>query len=182
LSNGSSNWIYEALRRHEAPLLRYATALCGATLAPDVVQDTFLRLCRQTPEDVLDHVTPWLFRVCRNRALELKRNDRSETSPDVQVPVAPPPHASAERQQLLSLALYALDELPAKQKEVVLLKFSGELSYREISEVTGLSVSHVGVILHEALKKVRSNLRERGVLATEPPTPTAAVATKRRAL
>jgi RNA polymerase sigma-70 factor (ECF subfamily) len=42
----------------------------------------------------------------------------------------------------------------------VILKFSGGLSYKEIAEVMELSVSHVGVILHTAIGRLRTSLGE----------------------
>lgn len=54
----------------------------------------------------------------------------------------------------------ALDALPERQQEVVVLKFQNGLSYREIAEVTGLSVSNVGFQLHVALKTLRERLAE----------------------
>jgi RNA polymerase sigma-70 factor (ECF subfamily) len=159
-------WIHAALRRHEKPLLRVAGAICGPTLAPDVVQDTFLRLCAQPEEEVRGHLAAWLFTVCRNRAVELTRKQgrAAELPDDIVLPSAGLQQVTAEREQLLRHALEAMEGLPAQRREVVLLKFSGELSYREIAEVTGLSLSHVGVILHEALKQVRVQLRKKGVL------------------
>ena len=51
-----------------------------------------------------------------------------------------------------------LAALPEKQRELVRLKYDGELSYKEIAEVTGLSVSNVGFILHGALAQLREAL------------------------
>ena len=48
-----------------------------------------------------------------------------------------------------------LAELTEQQQEVVRLKFLHELSYKEISEVTGLSLGNVGYILHHALVRLR---------------------------
>ncbi len=48
-----------------------------------------------------------------------------------------------------------IQTLPEKQSELLMLKFSEGLSYREISEVTGLSSSNVGYILHHALKALK---------------------------
>jgi RNA polymerase sigma-70 factor (ECF subfamily) len=45
--------------------------------------------------------------------------------------------------------------LPKNQREVVYLKFQCDLSYKEISEVTKLSVGNVGLLLHTALKEIR---------------------------
>ena len=48
--------------------------------------------------------------------------------------------------------------MPANQQEVVHLKFQSGLSYREISDVTGLSVSNVGFLLHTALARLREQV------------------------
>jgi len=51
-----------------------------------------------------------------------------------------------------------LDRLPDNQKEVLRLKFQGGLRYREIAEVTGLSVGNVGFLIHRGLKSLRERL------------------------
>ena len=48
--------------------------------------------------------------------------------------------------------------LSIDQQEVVRLKFQAGLSYRDISQVTGLSVSNVGYLLHTALRRVREQI------------------------
>jgi RNA polymerase sigma-70 factor (ECF subfamily) len=54
-----------------------------------------------------------------------------------------------------SLIMQEVVKLTVQQQEVLVLKFKDELSYKEIAELTGLSVSHVGVLLHEALGALR---------------------------
>ena len=50
-------------------------------------------------------------------------------------------------------------ELPDNQQEVIRLKFQNDLSYREISEITGLSVSNVGFLLHVGIKRLREIMK-----------------------
>src|SRR5262245_7005067 len=67
----------EALARYEAPLIRYAVQLLGdVEQARDVVQDTFVQLCRADPAEVGDHLSAWLYSVCRNRSLDILRKER----------------------------------------------------------------------------------------------------------
>jgi RNA polymerase sigma-70 factor (ECF subfamily) len=54
--------------------------------------------------------------------------------------------------------LAAVSTLSAPVQEVLRLKFSHGLSYREIAEVTGLTVSHVGVRIHEGMTILRRRL------------------------
>jgi RNA polymerase sigma factor (sigma-70 family) len=151
----------QAIADFEAPLLRFARTLV-AEHAHDVVQDTFERLLIEERERVEGHLGPWLFTVCRNRALELKRRtgrdyplseDDEMTSPDVS-----PEGAAVERDQRRALR-ETLDTLPERQREVVALRFAGGLSYQEIAEVTKLSVTNVGFILHTALKALRVRMQ-----------------------
>lgn len=151
-----------ALAQHGAALHRYAASITGdEETARDVVQDTFLRLCDASPTDLDGRLAPWLFTVCRNRALDLQRKlhrmkplaDEDlahQASPD------PSPATVAERDDTLALVRRLLVGLPPNQQEVIRLKFQAGLSYEEISRVTSLSVGNVGFLLHTALKTLRA--------------------------
>ena len=70
-------WVLSALRRYERPLVRYARRLTGdLESARDVVQECFLRLCRQRRNKVKAHLRPWLYSVCRNLAFDRLRKER----------------------------------------------------------------------------------------------------------
>jgi hypothetical protein len=71
-----SQWVLDALARFEAPLLRFAAAVAGPSHAADVVQDTFLKLCAEDRQKLEGHLAAWLFTVCKNRAIELRRSER----------------------------------------------------------------------------------------------------------
>ena len=156
--------IHAALDRYEGQLLRYAQRIVGdPERARDVVQETFLRLCRQPPQAVDGHMAEWLFTVCRNKALDVRRKElRMATVADA--PVLDPasedaaPDELAERHDAARHVLRLLDDLPHNQQEVIRLKFQNSLSYREISTVTGLSVSNVGYLIHMGLKAIRRRL------------------------
>jgi RNA polymerase sigma factor (sigma-70 family) len=165
-------WVRAAFARHEGPLIRFAVQFTGdADRARDVVQDTFIRLCRalrgeggaKAPPP--ERVAVWLFQVCRNRALDVMKKERRMNYPgDDQLAAlqgrgGPSPAALAEARAELRLAARVLQRLPERQQEVVRLKLQAGLSYAEISEVTGHTVSYVGVLLHQALQAVRQRLR-----------------------
>ena len=69
-----ATWIYEVVERYERPLVRYAARLLGdVEHARDVVQDTFLQLIRQDHSKLDGRLPEWLFTVCRNRALDVRK-------------------------------------------------------------------------------------------------------------
>jgi len=160
-----AEWMRSVLARHEGPLLRYAARITGdIERARDVVQDTFLRLCREHPERLNSHLTEWLFTVCRNRALDVVRKEartRALTDLDLssQSSADPSPDRAAERREAAGDVLRAIDKLPANQQEVIRLKFQNDLSYREISRITNLSVSNVGFLIHTGIKTLRQRVR-----------------------
>jgi len=151
----------ELLRRFELPLQQYATRIIGdRERARDVVQETFVELERGDRRQLDGAPAKWLFTVCRNRALNVCRKEKRmtyldqellETKPDA----APLPSAQLERKEASGFLLRVVATLPPRQQEVIQLKFQNDLSYQEISEITQLSVSHVGVLLHNALKTLR---------------------------
>src|SRR5262245_14666571 len=101
--DGRAEWIAEALARYEAPLLRFAaTVVRDGDRARDIMQETFLQLCQQDRADVEGHHAAWLFRVCRNRALDLRRKetrvDLIEQTPDAADPHPDPSQLAQQRE------------------------------------------------------------------------------------
>jgi RNA polymerase sigma factor (sigma-70 family) len=152
----------------ESPLLGYARRLLGDfSLAEDIVQDAFMKLhphFRQirAPE-------PWLYRTVHNLAVDYQRraskvvdfhpaedilpaNDPADSQPlpDEQI-------ARWEGIGLVRLVLKTLDE---RSRELIRLRFHEDLSYKEIAERTGLTVGHVGYLLHHALKAMAVELEK----------------------
>ena len=150
------------VRRYELPLTQYAARITGCReRARDAVQDTFLRWRQHAPADLPEADTPkWLFTVCRHRALDLCRKEQRMTyldhDPATDEPSPEPgPAETLARKEAAGFLLRILEKLPPRQQEVIQLKFQNGLSYQEISEVTQLSVTNVGFLLHQGIKALR---------------------------
>ena len=159
---GDTDWIQTATERYERPLLVYVrNLLADAHKARDIVQEAFLELCRAERAEVEPKLAPWLFTVCRRRVIDLQRKEKRMTAL-----TADPPGRAANPVHALEIAdsaravLDRLAGLPANQQEAVRLRFLQGFSYREIAEVMGLTVTHVGVLLHTALKSLRQSFPE----------------------
>jgi len=165
-----SSWVPSVMADYEKPLIRYAAHITGdIEQAREVVQDTFLKLCRQRPAQISSYLAQWLYTVCRNRALDVLRKERRMTgisNAHLQMQAHPGPEVSLtmEKEERLSDVLNILDTLPANQQEVIRLKFQADLSYQEISQVTNLSVSNVGFLIHAGLKTIREKAAFRPAL------------------
>jgi RNA polymerase sigma-70 factor (ECF subfamily) len=123
---------------HAAPLVLYARQWCDAP--EDVVQEAFLKLVRlgQPPEDA----AAWLYRVVRNGALDAakmaRRRQRRESA------VARPVRWFVEPEVDgldADSAVAALQRLPAEQREVIVARHWGGLTFEQIAAVAGCSAS-----------------------------------------
>jgi RNA polymerase sigma factor (sigma-70 family) len=161
-SEDDSAFHKRAIADFQAPLLRFARTLV-AEHAGDVVQDTFERLLGEDRSKVQGHLRAWLFTVCRNRAIELRRRSNRVflmAEDDEMMSHATGPEGAALEKENRRALRAMLDTLPERQREVVTLRFAGGLSYQEIAEVTKLSIGNVGFILHTALKTLRTRMSE----------------------
>jgi RNA polymerase sigma-70 factor (ECF subfamily) len=158
-SNGQ--WIHAAVQRYETPLMVYAARLVrDPESARDIVQDVFTKLCAQDPQQVGPVLPQWLYTVCRNRALDVRRKEKrmtrlADSDVDVAANSAARPLDLAELRDTSAAVVRLVEQLSDDQQEVIRLRFQHSLSYQQIAEVTGHSVSNVGVLIHTAIKKLR---------------------------
>ncbi len=174
-SRSQSAWLRAALEQYEKPLTQYAARITrDAESARDVVQETFMRLCWEKPAKLDGHLSQWLYTVCRNRALDVKRKE-NRMQDLTEVPIAGcaeverDPSRIAENREGVHSVLQSLEALPDSQQEVVRLRFQAGLSYREIAHVTNLSVSNVGFLLHTAIKTIREKLSTEAISLRQDP-------------
>ncbi len=166
------------LERYERPLIRYACSMVGdLDSARDIVQETFIKVAHgempetdrggrdgADPVELRDsHAEAWLFTVVRNRALDhVRKHSRiiPMTTSDDRPCTTPNPSATLEQRESAASLFALLDALSPNQREVIRLKFQNDLSYREISEITKLTVTNIGFLIHTGLKKLRALLAE----------------------
>jgi RNA polymerase sigma-70 factor (ECF subfamily) len=73
------------------------------------------------------------------------------------------PDESIVHQEALGMVRLSLETLDLRSRELVRLKFEEDMTYRQIAEKTGLSVSNVGYVLHHAVKSLSIELKKLGV-------------------
>ncbi len=135
-----------------------ATLLHDRGAAEDVTALAFERAFRKRksydPERGSER--SWLFGIARNAALdELRR--RKRIAPLVMEPAAPD-DGDEDRALRRAAVRTALTALPARDRELIALKFHAGLDNRELADVLGVSVSNAGTRLHRALNKLREIL------------------------
>ncbi len=101
----------------------------------------------------------WLFGIARNAALdELRRGKRTAQLVAEPEAVTPAPEEELDRALRRAAVRAALAELPARDRELVALKFHAGLDNAELADVLGVSVTNAGTRLHRALTKLREIL------------------------
>jgi len=162
--------IEELFAALESPLLSYALRLTqDRAVAEDAVQDAFMKLHAQFAD--VREPRRWLYRTVHNFALnQLRQSNKVVRMPETfdgdapQTPDAEPlPDEQIARLEGIGLVRLSLGSLDERSREVVRLKFEEDLSYKEISERTGLTTGHVGYLLHHALKTIGAELARTGL-------------------
>jgi RNA polymerase sigma-70 factor (ECF subfamily) len=153
---------------HEAALLRYATRLLSnADAAQDVVQDTFIKLFRawRAGTHPTAQLSAWLYRVTHNAAVDHIRSESRRGvllmrhADEQQARTDAGSHAYGVS-ETAETAARLVSQLSLRERQLVILKVYEEKTYKEISEITGLSQGNVGYILHHTMKKLSAMLNE----------------------
>ena len=129
----------------------------------DLTQATFERALRAwsrfDPRRASE--STWLLTIARNLLIDHHRRDRSGRTDEIDERVLPTVSGPEENYAAFPELAQALLELNDRDREVVALRFGGDLSGPEIAALTGLSLANVQQILSRSLRKLR------GLLDTE---------------
>jgi RNA polymerase sigma factor (sigma-70 family) len=168
LTRAGNDRAFEAIvHRYRRPLLRYCSRLLPTERAEDAVQQAFVSaysaMCSNDAELKL---RPWLYRIAHNASLNLLRQngwDHDEIDETLRVS-EDGPEAAAERNERLESVLRAVEELPARQRDAVVLRALEGRSYEEIA--TALDIS--GGAVRQLLNRARTTLRSAATAVTPP--------------
>jgi RNA polymerase sigma-70 factor, ECF subfamily len=143
---------------------RYLVALTGSRAdADDVLQETFVRLARMTKSlAAVDNLVAYVFATARNEAIRLAqrqvREDHVRAGAELVARFCEVPVEDPEALETAEWVAAALARLSDELREIVELKIYAELTFREISEVTGLPQGTVATRYRSALEKMRNQM------------------------
>lgn len=140
--------------------------------AEDIIQDVWYQLSRVTENNPIEQLSGWLFRVARNRVTDSYRKQKPELLEDFEfedeegesffneVLLADynTPESETLREFFWEALSEALDELPEKQKEVFVLNELEDLTFQEISDLTGVNIKTLISRKRYAVKHLRKRL------------------------
>lgn len=128
-------------------------------LAEDLTSRTFEKAwsARARYRRDLAGFATWLISIARNVAVDHLRAQRPHVPLEAaeNVPAKDTPHDEAARDSDIERLVALVAKLPQREQEVLALKYGAEATNRAIAELTGLSESNVGTILHRVVQALR---------------------------
>jgi RNA polymerase sigma factor (sigma-70 family) len=148
------------LDEYGATFVLYARQWCHTP--EDVVQEAFLQLMRETNEPA--NVVGWMFRVVRNSAISAGRSESRRVRHEAAAAREMPPWFEPSTDELLDAGTVArdLETLLEDERETIVLRLWGGLSFEQIAELTDTSTSTA----HRRYVAGLTTLRERHVSCT----------------
>ena len=165
LSRAGSKPAFEAIvARYRGALLRYCSALLGRERAEDAVQQTFVKAYAAMQRDDRPLLLkPWLYRIAHNTAHNALRDHalRHEELGE-EGATAERPELELERREQLRSLLASVQELPARQRDALVLRELEGRSYQEIAAALGVG----GGAVRQLLNRARTTLRTAATAVT----------------
>ena len=170
LAQGDRDALTPLVERHYGRLYRIALGyLRQRDDALDVVQEAFVKAFQAAGRwDGSADAGPWLSRITVNLAIDRWRRNRRRGqtfSPlaegdhlEVLADTGPAPDRGVMRREASDRLSLALQELPERQRAIVVLRHYQELSLEEIATTLGMSLGTVKSSLHRALHRMRATL------------------------
>jgi RNA polymerase sigma-70 factor (ECF subfamily) len=150
-------------REHGAAIGRLCMALVGSQAdAEDLTQETLL-----AAHDAFDSwrgegtIRSWLFGIARRkcaRHLETRTSGRAKLELLRDEPPAPDPADAASDRQLAARARRALAEIRPSEREALILRYAGELSFREVAAACGIDEAAARKRVSRAHARLREEL------------------------
>jgi RNA polymerase sigma-70 factor (ECF subfamily) len=157
---GELDW--DALYADQAPrVYNYLRFRLGSSSdVEDLTSRTFEKAWRSRARYRRDLAgfSTWLFKIAHNVAIDYLHVRRNHLPIDAAVEIAAErtPERDAERESDLARLSLLTAGLPERERELIALKFGAEINNRLIAQLTGISESNVGTILHRTVQSLRA--------------------------
>lgn len=168
-----SRWFTLEVQPHEPALRAYLQSRFPLLQdADDVIQETYTRVWREKTAGRIRHVRAFMFTAARNVALDLfRRHKHIQLEPITQsagldvVKEAPSAAEAVSQQQELDLLAEAVQTLPQRCRQVIMLRYLKGYSYKEIATLLGISPETVKTHIAKGVSLCTEYFAQRGVLA-----------------
>ncbi|MEN3203051.1 MAG: sigma-70 family RNA polymerase sigma factor [Atribacterota bacterium] len=172
--NGNQDLFSILVARYERPIFNYVYGMVRHRQdAEDLTQEAFVKafFALKTYKDSFEFST-WMYRIARNVCLDYFRRQKIRSFFSLNTPVGEEKEGEVEdflpsdkdpeegvlEGEILERVSQAVEKLPWKFREVIVLRYIEELPYEEIAQILGIPVGTVKTYLHRAKEKLREIL------------------------
>lgn len=167
-----SCWFAEEIQLHEPKLRAWLRARFPQLEdVDDLVQDTYLRVFRAKGDGKLNHPKAYLYTTAKNAALDRCRRSRIVAFESMAEPArlempadAPDASAVSDGNTKIDALTEALQTLPKRCREVLILRKHYGLSHKEIGEKLGISHHTVNAQITIGMFRCRAYFRDNGLI------------------
>jgi RNA polymerase sigma-70 factor (ECF subfamily) len=171
----------ELVSRYVRELHAFLSRFVGNhALADDVVQETFLQVHLSAASfDTAQRFRPWLFTIAANKARDRMRRQARRTTASLDAPVegpggeqgsfldlvvsnVPPPNTGVEEEEARKRVRELVAEMPANLREVLVLSYFHNFSYKEVARILEVPIGTVKSRLHAAVANFAQRWRQVG--------------------
>lgn len=178
--NGSENALETLITRHKQKVYSFIfSKVYDRDVAEDIFQDTFIKVIRTLKRNAYNEegkFLPWVMRIAHNLVIDyFRKNNRMpkfDNSNDFSIfSVLSDGDLNAEKriikEQVENDVRRLVDELPEDQREVLLMRIYKDMSFKEISEVTGVSINTALGRMRYALINLRKVIDKHNIVLTD---------------
>ena len=155
----------DLFRRYYPLLFQYGTKLCpDINLLEDCIQELFLDLWQSRSDVQLQSVKAYLLKALKYKIFKIYRDkgkrSTSEVTDDMSFEISHENFLISQNDSKEKTAqiIFAIQQLPDRQKEIVYLKLYQGLSYEELSEVMQINYQASRNLFYQAVKSLRKLL------------------------
>ncbi|WP_242087158.1 RNA polymerase sigma factor [Aestuariivivens sediminis] len=177
--NGDENALEILILRHKNKVYSFIySKVYDRDVAEDIFQDTFIKVIRTLKRKAYNEegkFLPWVMRISHNLVIDyFRKNNRMpkfDNSNDFSIfSVLSDGELNAEKriikEQVENDVRRLVDELPEDQKEVLVMRIYKDMSFKEISEITGVSINTALGRMRYALINLRKVIDKHNIVLT----------------
>ena len=176
---GDENALASLIKRHQSKIYGFIYSKVGdRDVSEDIFQDTFIKVIKTLKSNSYNEegkFLPWVMRIAHNLIVDYFRKNKKmpmfrETEEFSIFSIMTDNNPNIEAQMITSQVENDLqkliDELPNDQKEVLVMRIYQDLSFKEISELTGVSINTALGRMRYALMNLRKVIEKNQIILT----------------
>lgn len=177
--SGDENALTVLIERHQTRIYGFIySKISDRDLSDDIFQDTFIKVIKTLKSESYNEegkFLPWVIRIAHNLIIDHFRKSKKmpmlRETEEFSIFSVLPGHTETIENELITLQIESdlkkiIKELPEDQKEVLMMRIYQDLSFKEISELTGVSINTALGRMRYAVLNLRKIINKHQIIMT----------------